>query len=136
MSFNLDTYKVICLDCGGVLHYTSYKQNKSKVIQEMKDLEPLLKNLSNKYILVLVCNSTKRKMVEMILCSGIGRYFEKMYIGKQKETKIPRLEKVMRDYQTEKIILLDDKPININEATQNTIPAMMMTYSELITLRF
>ena len=136
MDFSFEPYKVICFDCGGVLHSTSYKTNKLKVIKEMKDLEPLLKNLSNKYILVLVCNSTKRKMVEMILCSGIGRYFEKMYIGKQKETKIPRLEKVMRDYQTEKIILLDDKPININEATQNTIPAMMMTYSDLIQFRF
>ena len=134
MDFNLDSHKVLCFDCGGVLHYTSYKTNKPKVIQEMKDLEPLLKNLSNKYILVLVCNSTKRKMVEMILCSRIGRYFQKMYIGKQKETKIPRLERVMRDYQTEKIILLDDKPININQAIQNTIPAKLITYSDLIKL--
>jgi len=125
-------YKVLCIDCGGVLHYTRFRENKPKVIQEMKDLEPLLRKLSTQYNLVLVCNSTRRKMAEMILCSGIGRYFEKIYIGKDQESKVGRLEMVMKDYQTEKIILLDDKPINVNQALQNTIPAKQVTYFDLI----
>jgi len=125
-------YKVLCIDCGGVLHHTSYKVNKPKVIQEMKDLEPLLQKLCASYILVIVANSTKEKMIEMISYSGIGKYFEKMYIAKEQETKIPRLEKVMKDYKTEKIMLLDDKDINVNEALQNTIPAIKVTYNDLL----
>ena len=134
---SLEPYSVIALDCGGVLHATSFRDPKDKfsrdlVVQEMLDLEPLLDRLSKKHILVLVCNSTKKKIFDLILRSRLGKYFTKMYIAPNKSPKVPRLEKVMKDFQTNQIILLDDKMRNINEAKENGIPSLLITYEDLI----
>jgi FMN phosphatase YigB (HAD superfamily) len=134
---SLDPYSVIAFDCGGVLHSTSFSDPKDKesrdlVVQEMIDLEPLLLRLSKKHILVLVCNSNKKKIFDLILRSKLGRYFTKMYIAPNKSPKVPRLEKVMKDFQTNQIILLDDKMRNINEAMENGISSLQITYEDLI----
>jgi hypothetical protein len=55
-----------------------------------------------------------------------------MYIAPNKSPKVPRLEKVMKDFQTNQIILLDDKMRNINEAKENGIPSLLITYEDLI----
>ena len=137
---NLSSYDVIAFDCGGVLHTTSHqegnKYTRDIVVEEMKALEPLLKKLSNQNILVLVCNSTKSKIIDLILRSKIGKYFHKMYIAPNKSPKVPRLEKVMRDFKTDKIILLDDKMRNINEAKINHIHALPITYEDLMVLTY
>lgn len=131
-------YKVIAFDSGGVLHQTSYDKNDSCkrdiVIEEMKAMRPLLERLSEKYILVLVCNSTKKKISEMMRKSGLGIYFHKMYIAPNGHSKISRLEKVMCDFKTEKIVLLDDKYENVMEALNCDISAILVTYSELMSI--
>lgn len=134
---SLSSYEVIAFDCGGVLHTTSFSDPKDKVtrdnvVQEMIDLESLLKRLSKKHILVLVCNSTKKKIFELIRRSGLGKYFSKMYIAPNKSPKVPRLEKVMRDFRTDSVILLDDKMRNINECKENGISSLQITYEDLI----
>jgi len=134
----LKPYDVIAIDCGGVLHITDFrvddeeKNNRDIAVDEMKSLEPLLQRLSREHILVLVCNSTKKKIFDLFRRSGLGKYFDKMYIAPNKSPKVPRLEKVMRDYRTEKIILLDDKTRNIDDARMNDIPALQITYDDLI----
>jgi FMN phosphatase YigB (HAD superfamily) len=134
---SLEPYSVIALDCGGVLHHTSFSDPKDKVsrdlvVQEMVDVEPLLRRLSMEHTLVLVCNSTKKKIVDLILRSRLGKYFSKMYIAPNKSPKVPRLEKVMKDFNTHQIILLDDKIRNIKEAKQNGISSLQITYKDLI----
>ena len=134
---SLEPYSVIALDCGGVLHTSSLRDSKDKrtrdiVVQEMIDLEPLLVRLSKKHILVLVCNSTKEKIFDLILRSKLGKYFTKMYIAPNQSPKVPRLEKVMKDFQTNQIILLDDKTRNTNEAKENGIHSLLITYEDLI----
>jgi len=134
---SLSSYDVIAFDCGGVLHMTSFSDPKDKitrdiVVQEMIDLESLLKRLSKKHILVLVCNSTKKKIIDLILRSRLGKYFSKMYIAPNKSPKVPRLEKVMKDFRTDRVILLDDKMRNINECKENGISSLRITYEDLI----
>lgn len=130
----LSHYDVIAIDCGGVLHDTSCVDKLSRylVIEEMKQIEPLLKRWSNNHILVLVCNSTKKKIFDIIGHSGLGKYFDKMYIGPNKTSKIQRLERVMKDYRTDKIVLLDDKIKNIQESKKNSISAIQIFYHELL----
>lgn len=138
---SLSSYEVIAFDCGGVLHTTSLPNPKDKetrtatrdvVVQEMIFLEPLLKRLSNKHILVLVCNSTKKKIFDLIKRSRLGKYFSKMYIAPNKSPKVPRLEKVMKDFRTDRVILLDDKMRNIKETKENGISSLQITYEDLI----
>ncbi len=135
----LRPYDVIAIDCGSVLHITDFhgeedKINRDIAVQEMKALAPLLNRLSKNHVLVLVCNSTKKKIFDLFRRSGLGKYFDKMYIAPNKSPKVPRLEKVMLDYKTDKIILLDDKMRNINDAKLNHIPALQITYPNLLEL--
>jgi FMN phosphatase YigB (HAD superfamily) len=134
---SLEGFLVIGFDCGGVLHTTSLRdqkdtQTRDKVVQEMMDLQPILERLSKKHILVLVCNSKKKKIFDLILRSKLGKYFTKMYIAPNHSSKIQRLEKVMKDFQTNQIILLDDKLRNTNEARENGIPSLLITYEDLV----
>jgi phosphoglycolate phosphatase-like HAD superfamily hydrolase len=133
----LSPYDVIALDCGGVLHLTSYQEGGEKsirdiVVNEMTALTPLIERLSKHHILVLVCNSTKSKICDFLLRSKLGKYFDKMYISPNKSPKVPRLERIMRDFKTDKIILLDDKMRNIEEARKNDISALQIHYDELV----
>lgn len=137
LDISLTSYDIIAFDCGGVLHTTGLPDPKDKerrdvVVQEMILLEPLLKRLSKKHILVLVCNSTKKKIFDLIKRSRLGKYFSKMYIAPNKSPKVPRLEKVMKDFKTDKVILLDDKMRNINECKENGISSLQITYEDLI----
>jgi FMN phosphatase YigB (HAD superfamily) len=132
------SYNVIAFDSGGVLHETSYDKHnpykRSMAIDEMRSCIPLLESLSNQFILVLVCNSTKTKIIEMMKRSGIGIYFDKMYIAPKNRSKVQRLERVMKDFKTNKIILLDDKLENVNEALNNGISAIQITHDDLLKL--
>jgi hypothetical protein len=38
----------------------------------------------------------------------------------------------MRDFRTDRVILLDDKMRNINEAKENGISSLQITYEDLI----
>jgi chaperonin GroEL (HSP60 family) len=70
----------------------------------------------------------------MMKRSGIGIYFDKMYIAPKNRSKVQRLERVMKDFKTNKIILLDDKLENVNEALNNGISAIQITHDDLLKL--
>jgi FMN phosphatase YigB (HAD superfamily) len=80
----LDPYDVIVFDHGGVLHSThlnvdkNRSQHRSKVIQELMDLESLLSILSYDHRLVILTNSPKKRIEKLLEDSGISRYFRKV----------------------------------------------------------
>jgi len=130
----LDTYDTIVFDFGGVLHDSPLnhikKEERTKVIQELKDLETLLSILSYDHPLVILSNSPKQRIEKILEKAEIKRYFKKIYGGTPLQSKVNRLNKIKKEFGN--IILLDDNLRNVKEAHDAGIPAMQIFYEDLV----
>jgi FMN phosphatase YigB (HAD superfamily) len=132
----LDNYNTIVFDFGGVLHDSPLnniktKEERTKVIQELKDLEAVLSILSYDHPLVILSNSPKQRIEKILEKAEIKRYFKKIYGGTPLQSKVNRLNKIKKEFGNNNIILLDDNLRNIKQAHDAGIPAMQIFYEDL-----